>query len=374
MARSPDLLLACLEVRNLLHQLDGRPAGYVPAIDEQSRRAIHAHRFSERKGGLDSGFGIRLDCARGDLFAVCARSCRDGFQLFIGVGFRDIGLLVKCLLDKFPDCIIRSTPCRSAPHAIDIAGRFLRPVMRGQREILENKVCLRLLRKQLIDSGCGLLTMRALHIAELDNRHGRLRRSLRGAVHAFFQLGAGILKWLRTKGQDIACNRTLAVGANQQPIRVRSLRVGDNNRNLGQSWHLGGANLNHLPRYRGIVTKHLEEEGVDGVFGGENRRACVGGRSSLESGHRLSESNPGQQKSSEKCAMHACHISEFKWNLIVTKTGTVVISRMSDIVRSWRASPAGQPRAAVPMWVFSRTPPWLRSGISARSRTPWRRS
>src|ERR1700675_470336 len=80
---------------------------------------------------------------------------------------------------------------------------------------------------------------------------------------------------------------------------------------------------------------------------GKNRRACIGGRSghgfggwsSLESGHRLSDSDAGQQKSSEHCAMHACHILEFEWNSIVTKTAAVVISEAS-LVES-RASPPG---------------------------------
>ncbi len=100
--------------------------------------------------------------------------------------------------------------------------------MRGQRKILENKMCLGLLRKQLLNRGRRLLTMWALHIAEFDNRHRSRRRSFRGTVHAFFQLGAGIVKWLRTEGQNVARNCALAVGANQQPIRVRALRVGDN--------------------------------------------------------------------------------------------------------------------------------------------------
>src|ERR1700675_2632411 len=65
--------LARLEVHNLLHQLDGRSAGYIPSIDEQSRRAIYAHRFSECKGGLDSRFRVRFDCAGGDLVAIRAR-------------------------------------------------------------------------------------------------------------------------------------------------------------------------------------------------------------------------------------------------------------------------------------------------------------
>src|ERR1700675_3455107 len=224
--------------------------------------------------------------------------------------------------------------------------------------------------------------MRALHIAELDNRHGRLRRSFRGAVHAFFQLGAGILKWLRAEGQDVAFNGTLAVGANQQAIRVRALRVGDYNRNRGQSRNLGRTNLNHLPRYRGIVTKHLEEERVDGVISGKNRRACIGGRSghwvgrwsSLESGHRLSGPDAGQQKSSEQCAMHICHIFKFAWKSIVTKTGEVVISAAS-LVESWAGeTPLAPPNLSSIAGRGVRTPPWPRLEISAHSRTPWRRS
>src|SRR6202521_5964105 len=234
--------------------------------------------------------------------------------------------------------------------------------------------------------------MRALHSAELDNRHSRLRRSLRGTVHAFFQLGAGILKWPRAEVQDVACKCALAVGANQQPIRVRALRVGENNRNLSQSWHLGGTNLSHLPRDRGIVAEHLEEEGVDGVFSGKNRRACIGGRSghwfgrrsSLESGHRLSDSDAGQQNSSEQCAMHACHILEFQWNSIVTKTAAVVISDASLV--EIRPSPPGHhgtgrgERPVAPPNLSSsrargaRTRPWPRSEICAHSQTPWRRS
>ena len=124
MTRSPDSFLACLEVHNLLQQIDGGAAGYAASIDEQSRRASHAHRLAQRKGGLDSGFGVRLGCAGGDLVGIRARCGRNGFQLFIGVGLGDIGLLVKRLLDKFPDRIIRS-----APDAIDIAGSFLRPVV-----------------------------------------------------------------------------------------------------------------------------------------------------------------------------------------------------------------------------------------------------
>src|ERR1700676_154308 len=140
----------------------------------------------------------------------------------------------------------------------------------------------------------------------------------------------------------------LAVRSNQQPIRGRALRVGDNHQDLRQSWHLGGMNLSHLPRDGGIVSKKLEEEKVDGVFSGENRRACTGRRSGhwfgrrscLESGHRLSDSDAGQQKSSEQCAMHACHILEFQWNSIVTKTAAVVISEASLVERAGRPRPA----------------------------------
>ena len=60
---------------------------------------------------------------------------RDGFQLFIGVGLGNIGLLLKRLLDKFPDRIIAG-----AAHAIHIIRGFLRPVVLRQREILENEV------------------------------------------------------------------------------------------------------------------------------------------------------------------------------------------------------------------------------------------
>ena len=137
-----------------------------------------------------------------------------------------------------------------------------------------------LLRQQLFNRGRGLRTVRALHIAELDNRHRSLRRSLGGAVHAFFQLGAGIFKGLRAEGQDVARNGVFAVSAHQQAIRVRALRVGDNNRDLRQSGHLGGTNLVHLPRDGGIVAKHLEQERVDRVFAGQDRLDFRGGRKS----------------------------------------------------------------------------------------------
>src|ERR1035437_10080512 len=115
--------------------------------------------------------------------------------------------------------------------------------------------------------------MRTLHIAEFDNRHRSLSRSLRRSAHAFFQRGPGIVKWLRPEGQDLSRNCMLAVGANQQPIRIRALRVRDHHRNLRQSRHLGRTNLVHLPRDGGIIAKHLEQKRVDRVFAGQNRRA-----------------------------------------------------------------------------------------------------
>jgi hypothetical protein len=54
----------------------------------------------------------------------------------------------------------------------------------------------------------------------------------------------------------------------------------------------------------------------------------------------LSDSDAGQQKSSEQCAMHACHILEFEWNSIVTKTAAVVISEASLVERAGRPRPA----------------------------------
>ena len=47
---------------------------------------------------------------------------------------------------------------------------------------------------------------------------------------AFSQLGAGLVKRLRTERQDLARNCVPAVRANQQATRVRTLRVSDNNR------------------------------------------------------------------------------------------------------------------------------------------------
>src|SRR5882762_7517698 len=220
--------------------------------------------------------------------------------------------------------------------------------------------------------------MRALHIAELDNRHRGLRWALRGAVHSFFQLGAGVVKWLCTEGQDVTCNCMLAVRGNQQPIRGRALRVGDNHQDLRQSRHLGGMNLVHLPRDGGIVAKHLEEERVDSLFSGENRRACTGRRSghwfgrrsSLESGRGLSDADAGQQKSSKECAMDAYHILIFEWNSIVTKTGAVVISGafasgepgvLARPPLCWTGeTPVAPPNFSSSRGRGARTRPWLR--------------
>jgi hypothetical protein len=42
----------------------------------------------------------------------------------------------------------------------------------------------------------------------------------------------------------------------------------------------------------------------------------------------LSDGDAGQQKNSEQCAVHDCHILKFRWNSIVTKTVGVVIHSM----------------------------------------------
>ena len=123
-----------------------------------------------------------------DLVGVRAGRGRDRLQLFIGVRLGDVGLVLEGLLNEFPDCIVGSSS-----DAIDVAGGLFSPVVHGQREILKDETYVRLLRQQRIDRRSSLLAVRTLHIAKLDERDGRVGRTLGGAIDTFLELLAGIL-------------------------------------------------------------------------------------------------------------------------------------------------------------------------------------
>ena len=84
--------------------------------------------------------------------------------------------------------------------------------MPGQRKVLENKASIRFQGQQLIEHRRSLLTMRTLHIAELDDGHLRLRGPLGGSVYTFFQLLASVLKRLRAERQNLAGDHMFAIG------------------------------------------------------------------------------------------------------------------------------------------------------------------
>ena len=75
--------------------------------------------------------------------------------------------------------------------------------------------------------------MRALHVAEFDNRHRRLGRAACRAIHSLFKFGSGIVKGPSAEGKDFSRNRVLAISAHQQSILVSALCIGNDECDLG---------------------------------------------------------------------------------------------------------------------------------------------
>src|SRR4029077_12723349 len=126
---------------------------------------------------LDPGGGFGFGGAGGGIWAFRAGLFGDGGKFLIRVAGGYVFLRVVDTGNILPERV-----GRSASDAVAVVSSFGSPVVRGQGGILEYQTGVFLLRHQLIDGGLGLLAMGALQIAELNHRHGSIRRAAGRAV------------------------------------------------------------------------------------------------------------------------------------------------------------------------------------------------
>src|SRR5437870_13015145 len=168
---------------------------------------------------LDSGGGIGFGHAGGDLRALGPRIVHDAGQLLICIGFGDLRLSVVSLLQKLPEGVIRASS-----NTVGVGRCFACPVVRWEREILENKTRLRLFRQKLLNNGLRLFAVWALQVAELHNGDRGIRWTTRRSVHSFLQFlpGGGERSW--SEGDDVSNHRVLSVGSDVELVALRPLR------------------------------------------------------------------------------------------------------------------------------------------------------
>ncbi len=120
--------------------------------------------------------------------------------------------------------------------------------MHGQREALQHKANIRFGGQQFFDGGIRLLTVRALQIAEFDNRHPSVGWAARRPFGFLLKFQPRFFEGVFAKWNDIAENGVLAIGAYKEFLSPLALPAADLHVDLSQTCRLAGLDADDFPR------------------------------------------------------------------------------------------------------------------------------
>src|SRR5581483_6242216 len=141
--------------------------------------------------------------------------------------------------------------------------------------------------EQPLQRGVCLLAVRALQVAEFDDRHWRIRRTAGGAGRFLLQLQTRLFERMAPEGNDLSDHCVLAILGDEERLCALSLRTTDLNAHLRQAFGLAWPDAGDFPRELRIIAERGLQKPVHFIFGGKALLGVVAHLASLRLGRGL---------------------------------------------------------------------------------------